>query len=442
MRKLNAGIRHACVAFAAVSCVPAEEVHERPSEPQLIAHRGASAYAPEHTLAAYALAIEQGADFIEPDLQITRDSVLIALHDETLERTTDVRDVYPSRFREYREADSVVRRWHASDFTLDEIKRLDAGSWFGPEFAASRVPTLREVIELARGRVGIYPETKAPEAYSALGLEMERLLLVELGVHGLATRGADAATPVVIQSFSPTSLRVLRDDLGSDLPLTLLLSGYQAREWTTPEGLARVSAFATGIGPSKDLIFEDPELVDRAHQAGLSVAPWTFGSQRPEEYDDVRKEMAYFVCELGVDALFTDNPDLFTRRKACDHEERRDGAGVGRGMTRLGSTETGTAPAHVVDMSVAALHRYGQKTTRSAGGSPAFRAQEHTADVGPSPFGREVPAWQTLTRSTGSAPSGTQKPSVPFRCSRPFPQASTTSVPIPRDARSGRWRGI
>ena len=145
---------------------------------------------------------------------------------------------------------------------------------------------------------------------------------MELAEHGLETHRADTATPVVIQSFSPTSLRVLRDELGSDLPLTLLLYGSQAREWITPEGLDRLSAFATGIGPSKDLVLGDPELVDRAHEAGLTVTPWTFRSDGPGGYEEVKKEMAYFVCELGVDGLFTNNPDLFTRRKACDRGGR------------------------------------------------------------------------------------------------------------------------
>ena len=107
----------------------------------LIAHRGASAYAPEHTMEAYRLAIEQGADYVEQDLQITKDGVLVCLHDTTLERTTDVEEVFPNRFVVETQRGQQVRHWNVSDFTLAEIKRLDAGSWFDPKFKGSRVLT-------------------------------------------------------------------------------------------------------------------------------------------------------------------------------------------------------------------------------------------------------------------------------------------------------------
>src|SRR5437870_7151977 len=110
----------------------------------LVAHRGASAYAPEHTLDSYQLALKQGADFVEQDLQITRDGVLVCLHDLTPERTTNVADVFPSRARPGPRGKS----WTVSDFTVDEIKRLDAGSWFKPEFKGQRVQTFQEAIEL------------------------------------------------------------------------------------------------------------------------------------------------------------------------------------------------------------------------------------------------------------------------------------------------------
>lgn len=165
--------------------------------PLLVAHRGASAYAPEHTLAAYELGIEQGADFIEPDLQITRDGVLIALHDLTLERTTNVRELFPDRFREEQVRGELARVWLANDFTLDEIKRLDAGSWFDPAFEDARIPTLSEVIDVARGRAGIFPETKAPEVYGDRGFSMERLLLAELERHGLGSAGGRSSDPGV-----------------------------------------------------------------------------------------------------------------------------------------------------------------------------------------------------------------------------------------------------
>jgi glycerophosphoryl diester phosphodiesterase len=299
----------ASAAAAACHPVPAPES----SMATLVAHRGASAYAPEHTIPAYELGIEQGADFIEPDLQITRDGVLVALHDLTLERTTDVRERFPDRYREWPEGDSTRRVWPVSDFTLAEVRTLDAGSWFSEEFAGARIPTFDEVVELARGRAGVFPETKAPSTYSGLGFEMERLVVEVLRAHGLDRAGADPATPVVIQSFSEESLRLMRDEHGSDLPLVFLLGGPGSEEWTTDEGLARIGEFADGIGPSRRLIEEDATLVDRAHAAGLTVTPYTFGTNDEVTPDALRREMVRAICELGVDGLFTNNPDLFPR---------------------------------------------------------------------------------------------------------------------------------
>jgi glycerophosphoryl diester phosphodiesterase len=285
-----------------------------PTAPLLVAHRGASGYAPEHTLAAYELAIEQGADIIEPDLQITSDGRLIALHDLTLERTTNVRELFPDRFREEAEGGETVRRWYANDFTLEEIRRLDAGSWFDARFTGARVPTLEEVIGVARGRAGLFPETKSPEVYGERGFDMERLLMDELRAHGLERRGADPATPVYLQSFSPESLHILRHELGVDLHLTFLISGGAgALEWLTPEGLTRVRGFADGIGPSKSILLERPDVVASAHEAGLTVIPYTFRADDPGLFPTPAAEMAHFLFELGVDGLFTNEPDLFPR---------------------------------------------------------------------------------------------------------------------------------
>jgi glycerophosphoryl diester phosphodiesterase len=195
---------------AAVLVLPTSTAHAAPDtdRTEVIAHRGASAYAPEHTRAAYELAIAQGADYIEPDLQITADSVLIALHDETLERTTNVAEVFPDRYvEEAIRMGGIARRWYAAEFTLEEIKTLDAGSWFDPEFAGERVPTLAEVIEIARGRAGIFPETKAPEVYGDRGFDMERLVVEELRRFGLDVPNGIEGTPVLLQSFSSESLR-------------------------------------------------------------------------------------------------------------------------------------------------------------------------------------------------------------------------------------------
>ncbi len=245
-----------------------------PDAPILIAHRGASAYAPEHSAEAYELAIEQGADYIEPDLQITKDGVLIALHDLTLTRTTNVRSIFPARSQ--RDRGGELRDvWDANDYTLEEIQQLDAGSWFDDAFAGTKVLTISEVIELVRGRAGLFIETKAPEIYGERGFDMETLLLEALARHGLDEPGADPDTPVVIQSFSAASLRILREEHQTRLPLALLIEEETA-QWLTPEGLAEAAEFVNGIGPDQSLLLDDQGIVDLAHELGLTVVPWTF----------------------------------------------------------------------------------------------------------------------------------------------------------------------
>jgi glycerophosphoryl diester phosphodiesterase len=296
-------------ALLALAVVTAEGQYARKTN---VAHRGASAYAPEHTRAAYRLAIEQGADYVEQDLQITKDGMLVCLHDLTLERTTNVEEVFPDRHRMERDA----KTWPVSDFTLAEIKRLDAGSWFDEKFAGERVPTWQEAIDLVRGKAGLFPETKGPEVYGSRGFDMEALVLKELQKNKLETPKADPKTPVIIQSFSPESLQKMRK-LGTRLPLTLLISdGDPGREaWLSDEGLKKARAFADGIGPAKSLLVTDPTLAKRAHALGFSITPYTFRSAGMPAGQTVKDEMARFLYEIGVDALFTDNPDQFPRRE-------------------------------------------------------------------------------------------------------------------------------
>ena len=290
----------------------------------LVAHRGASAYAPEHTIAAYRLALRQGADYVEQDLQITKDGVLVCLHDLSLERTTNVEEVFPDRHR----MAGSTKMWYVSDFTLAEIKRLDAGSWFDPKFAGERVPTWQEAIDLVRGKAGLFPETKGPEVYGSRGFDMESLVLKELQKNGL-DRGADRKTPVIIQSFSPASLKKMRS-MGIVLPLVLLITdtgdshgvvaddagvGVAAGEsWLSEGGLEIVRKFADGIGPAKSFLLADPTIVRRAHALGLSVTPYTFRSRDVGPGETVKDEMRKYLYEIGVDALFTDNPDQFPRK--------------------------------------------------------------------------------------------------------------------------------
>lgn len=297
----------ACVAFVSVL---AWETPGKPVGTMLIAHRGASAYAPENTLPAYRLAIKQGADFVEQDLQITRDGVLICLHDLTLERTTNVEELFPDRYREAVRNGQKVREWPVSDFTLAEINRLDAGSWFGEQFEGTRIPTWEEAIATIRGKAGMYVETKAPEVYGERGFDMERLVIEALKQNKLDLPGADPRTPVIIQSFSAASLQKLREQ-GCRLPLALLVD--KADEWGTVQGLKRLTAFAQGFAPNKKLIAEDPAIVRRAHEAGLTVTCWTFRVGSGVSAEELQKEMKQYVSAYKVDGIITDNPDRFPR---------------------------------------------------------------------------------------------------------------------------------
>jgi glycerophosphoryl diester phosphodiesterase len=282
----------------------------------LVAHRGASAYAPEHTFESYQLALKQGADFVEQDLQITRDGILVCLHDLTLERTTNVKEIFPTRYREEPVNGQPVRHWFVSDFTLSEIKQLDAGSWFDVKFKGARVPTFQEAIDLVRGKAGLYPETKAPEVYGARGFDMERIVLDVLKRNRLISGSAARNTPVIIQSFSPESLKKLFHTIKIALPLVLLVDDQMRARWLTEAGLTDAKQFASGIGPAKALV--DKSLVMQAHALGLTVTPYTFRSINTGRFKTVSAEMNFYLYELGVDAVFTDNPDLFPR--AAAHE--------------------------------------------------------------------------------------------------------------------------
>lgn len=276
---------------------------------QLVAHRGASAYAPEHTLAAYRLAIEQGADFVEQDLAVTKDGVLVCIHDLTLERTTNVEEVFPDRFVEDRSGETPVRQWRVGDFTLDEIKRLDAGAWFDPKFAGERIPTFQEAIDLVKGKAGLYPELKDPAFYRDRGVKPEALLGDIMMKNDLL---AHPGTPVIVQSFDETTVKQLASDLPG-VPRVILVEAREAARLDSPGKIQDIARWATGLGPNKAIIEKQPRIVEWAHAAGLTVTPWTFRSSNTGSYPSVRDEMAKFLYGYGVDALFTDNPDQFPK---------------------------------------------------------------------------------------------------------------------------------
>lgn len=296
----------ALVVLVATSLAPAAEGPRKTN----VAHRGASAYAPEHTLAAYRLALEQGADFVEQDLAVTRDGVLICLHDPSLERTTNVEELFPSRATEIEYEGRKRRVWLAHDFTLEEIKRLDAGSWFDPKFAGERIPTFDEAVALIKGKAGLFPELKTPEIYEGRGVRFEELVAAALDRHGLRGPGADPKTPVILQTFGEATARKLAE-MKVGVPIVLLVSrgdGWDAGRVSQWKGVVQ------GFGPDKAILSKVPELVTWAHQAGLTVTPYTFRSRDPAPFPTVGAEMEHYLYTLGVDGLFTDNPDLFPRR--------------------------------------------------------------------------------------------------------------------------------
>jgi len=268
---------------------------------QLIAHRGASGYAPEHTPAAYRLAIDMHADFVEPDLAVTKDNVLICLHDDSLARTTNIAEVYPERAKAL-----------ANDLTIDEIKKLDAGSWFKPEFAGQRVQTFQEAIDLVRAHpgTGLYPELKSPELYKSRGVDQVKLFVDLIKKNRLETPESLNRTPIIIQSFDETAIRRVAQELPA-IPRVLLVE----RRGDISEGrLREIKTFATGVAPEKSLVAGNPGMVKQAHALGLTVTCWTFRADEKTSFPTVRDEMSRFLYDLGIDALFTNNPDQFPRR--------------------------------------------------------------------------------------------------------------------------------
>jgi glycerophosphoryl diester phosphodiesterase len=298
-----------------------------PASPIIIAHRGASGYRPEHTLAAYRLGAEMGADFIEPDLVCTKDGVLVARHENEISATTDVADKFPSRRTTKMVDGQTITGWFAEDFTLAEIRTLRAkerlpfrSHAYDGQFG---IPTFDEVIELAQqlgrelGRpVGVYPETKHPTYFRGMGLPLEQKLIASLERHGWNRRDA----PVFIQSFEPGSLRDLRRRTFVRLvQLTMDASMLDAA------GLKTIAEYADVIGAEKRLavpigpdgvVGPPTDLLTRAHAAGLLVHVWTLRIDReflPAGYRGRAEAEVEQFRDLGVDGLFTDFPDVAAR---------------------------------------------------------------------------------------------------------------------------------
>jgi len=295
----------------------------------VIAHRGASGERPEHTLESYRLAIDQGADYIEPDLVMTGDGVLVARHEPQIGGTTDVAShpEFASRRRTQVIDGEVMEGWFTEDFTLAEIKTLRARERL-PQIRPANVaydgqfevPTFDEILQLVtatnrhrsgRTGIGIYPETKHPEHFRRLGLPQEAAVLAALTHHNYA----DFGSPVFIQSFDPRNLRMLRGM--TRLPLVQLLEQELG-------DLGDIATYADAIGIAKPLA--TAEGVHAAHAAGLKVHVWTFRAENeflpgelrvgsaPTAHGRLQDEIDSYLAR-GIDGFFTDHPAVGVRAR-------------------------------------------------------------------------------------------------------------------------------
>tara|TARA_R110002110_G_scaffold333755_2_gene544496 strand:+ start:61258 stop:62298 length:1041 start_codon:yes stop_codon:yes gene_type:complete len=324
------------LALIAAVLLPWAAMTAAASSPIVIAHRGASGYVPEHTLAAKAMAHAMGADYIEQDVVLTGDGIPIVLHDIHLESTTDVAARFPDRARR-------DGRFYAIDFTLAEIRTLRAHERTGADGNAAfpgrfplgpgplTVPTLAEEIDFISGmdrsrgrRTGLYIEFKAPNFHRREGHDIARRVLDVLVEKGYDQR----RDQVFLQCFDDATLRYLRDTLQTPLPLIQLIADNSWGEDSdvdydflqTAAGLDAVASYADGIGPwlmqiyrgkQADGSVELSSLVALAHERGLQVHPYTFrADQLPAGIDSFAELLDIFLHQAGVDGLFTDFPDL------------------------------------------------------------------------------------------------------------------------------------
>ena len=302
----------------------------------VIAHRGASGYLPEHTIAAKAMAYAQGADYIEQDLVMTRDGEVVVLHDHHLDTVTNVRDVFPGRAR----ADG---RFYVIDFALAELRQLAVSERFRvdsdkrsavfegrfpPGLSSFGISTFAEEIELIQGlnkstgrSAGIYPEIKSPAFHREEGKDISAAVLEILREYGYSTM----QDKVFLQCFDAFELQRIHNELlpamKMAIPLVQLLgTGPEFEPALTEQGLRRVAAYANGIGPSMSLIvgpdsvasdLQVTDLVERAHALGLVVHPYTFRRDRlPAFVDDYEQLLKIYFDDMDVDGVFTDFPDL------------------------------------------------------------------------------------------------------------------------------------
>ena len=345
------------------------QAHGPEQKPLVIGHRGASGYVPEHTLTSYFIAMQFGADYVEPDLVMTKDGVLVARHENEIGGTTNVAE-HPE-FADRKTTKSIdgvaLTGWFTEDFTLTELKTLrakeripairPANARFDSEF---EVPTFEEVLSLVQAvekqreasarqqgkrppkRIGVYPETKHPSYFRGIHLAMEEPLVRTLKKFGYEGRNA----PIFIQSFEVANLKDLSRI--TRIPLIQLLSGsgapydfvlaHDTRTYADiikPTGLREVATYAYGIGPDKSMIIPRnadgslataTTLVRDAHAAGLKLHPYTFRAENnflplefrsstdPTQLGDLEGEIKAFLA-VGIDGFFTDQSNYGVRAR-------------------------------------------------------------------------------------------------------------------------------
>ncbi|RHW35020.1 glycerophosphodiester phosphodiesterase [Lysinibacillus yapensis] len=237
-----------------------------------VAHRGATAYAPENTIAAFDLAVEMKADYIEIDVQRSKDGKLVLIHDTTVDRTTD-------------------GTGKVGDLTFEQLRSLDAGSWKGEQFAGESIPTFEEILDRYQGKIGIFIEMKSPELYPGIEEEV---------AEALKERNLDKPQneKILVQSFNFESMKKM-DELLPKVPIGVITSNPAD---ATLESLQEISTYADWFNPHYGMVTE--ELLSQVHSMGMKMGSWTVRSQ----------ETADFLFEMGVDAIISDYPDYVDPR--------------------------------------------------------------------------------------------------------------------------------
>jgi len=357
-----------CLTFlfltgCAANQVPEPMTHYNPDDKLVIAHRGASGYLPEHSMASKAMAYAMGADYIEQDVVMSKDNELVVLHDPYLDRVTNVMSIFPNRSRKV----SGQQRWFAIDFTLEEIKSLSMTEAFSvdeksnqlnanyserfPLFKSTfQVSTLKEEIELIQGlnkstgkNIGIYVEVKAPWFHLSEGRDISREMLTIIKSYGYLSK----TDKIFIQCFDPDETKRIKNILMPELEINLKLVQLIAQtswnetmrltkegklvaynyDWMfEPGAMKKIAAYADAIGPWKQMLVDDKstkdnllisDMVKDAHLEGMKVHPYTFRADQgrvPEYAESFEKLLEIFYFKVGVDGLFTDFPD-----KAVDY---------------------------------------------------------------------------------------------------------------------------